>query len=105
MHICDPGSQNLIILTVNFPKLRFIQHLKAEQISFQLMCGLLGFTFMHLADAFIQSDLLFRLYIFFVSMCVPWELNPQPFTLLTQCSTTEPQKHQDLTIFGRDTTI
>ncbi len=29
----------------------------------------------------------------FVSMYVPWELNPQPFTLLTQCSTTEPQEH------------
>ncbi len=24
-------------------------------------------------------------------MCVPWELNPQAFALLTQCSTTEPQ--------------
>ncbi len=24
-------------------------------------------------------------------MCVPWELNPQPFALLTQCYTTEPQ--------------
>ncbi len=24
-------------------------------------------------------------------MCVPWELNPQPFALSTQCSTTEPQ--------------
>ncbi len=47
------------------------------------------FTFMHLPDTFIQS-FLFRLYIFFVSMCVPWELNPQPFALLTQCSTTEP---------------
>ncbi len=32
----------------------------------------------------------FRLYIFFI-MCVPWESNPQPFTLQTQCSTTEPQ--------------
>ncbi len=30
----------------------------------------------------------FRLYIF-ISMCVPWESNPQPFALLTQCSTTE----------------
>ncbi len=56
-------------------------------------------TFMHLADAFIQSDLLwilFRLYIFFfffISMCVPWELNPRPFALLTQCSTTEPKEH------------
>ncbi len=26
-------------------------------------------------------------------MCVPWELNPQPIALLTQCSTTEPQEH------------
>ncbi len=40
----------------------------------------------------------FRLYIFFVSMCVLWELNPQPFALLTQCSTTEPQEHSDVTL-------
>ncbi len=33
-------------------------------------------------------------YTFFVSMCVPWELNPQPFALLTQCSTTEPQEQE-----------
>ncbi len=26
-------------------------------------------------------------------MCVLWELNPQPFALITQCSTTEPQEH------------
>ncbi len=32
-----------------------------------------------------------RLYIL-ISMCVPWESNPQPFALLTQCSTTEPQE-------------
>ncbi len=32
-------------------------------------------------------------YTFFISMCVPWESNPQPFALLTQCSTTEPQEH------------
>ncbi len=52
------------------------------------------FTFMHLADAFIQSDLHFQaIHFFFLSMCVPWELNPQPFALLTQCSTTEPQEH------------
>ncbi len=45
---------------------------------------------MHLADAFIQSDLQYIEVIqFIVSMCVPWESNPQP---LTQCSTTEPQE-------------
>ncbi len=49
---------------------------------------------MQLADAFIQSDLqCIRAIHFFISMCVPWELNPQPFALLTQCSTTEPQEH------------
>ncbi len=32
-------------------------------------------------------------YTFFVSMCVSWELNPQPFVLQTHCSTTEPQEH------------
>ncbi len=48
---------------------------------------------MHLADTFIQSDLVHSGYIFFVSMCVPWELNPQPFALLAQCFTTEPQEH------------
>ncbi len=48
------------------------------------------FTFMHLVDAFIQSDLH---YIQAIRMCVPWELNPQPFALLTQCSTTKPQEH------------
>ncbi len=51
------------------------------------------FTFMHLADAFIQSDLqLHSGYTFLISICVPWESNPQPFALLTQCSTTEPQE-------------
>ncbi len=34
----------------------------------------------------------FRLYIF-ISMCVPWESNPQPFALLTQCSTPEPHRN------------
>ncbi len=34
--------------------------------------------------------------ILFVSTCVPWELNPQPFALLMQCSTTEPQELQML---------
>ncbi len=27
---------------------------------------------------------------------VPWELNPQPFALLTQCSTTEPHRNTSL---------
>ncbi len=50
---------------------------------------------MHLADAFIQSDLQCIQAMHLVSTCVPWESNPQPFTLLTQCSTTEPQEHQE----------
>ncbi len=35
----------------------------------------------------------YTFFFFFISMCVPWESNPQPFALLTQCSTTEPQEH------------
>ncbi len=48
---------------------------------------------MHLADAFIQID--FQCKTFFVSICVPWELKPQHFVLLTQCSTTEPPLLKD----------
>ncbi len=54
------------------------------------------FTFMHLADAFIQSDLQCIQDIhFFLSVCVfpgNWTHNLF-FALLTQCSTTEPQEH------------
>ncbi len=32
-------------------------------------------------------------FFFLITMCVPWESNPQPFALPTQCSTTEPQEH------------
>ncbi len=51
------------------------------------------FKFMHLAEAFIQSDLQCIQAIHFSSVCVSWELNPQPFALLTQYSTNEPQEH------------
>ncbi len=51
---------------------------------------------MHLADAFIQSDLQCIQAIHLLSVCVSWELNLQPFALLTQCSTTEPQEHLDM---------
>ncbi len=53
------------------------------------------FTIMHLADAFIQSNLRFRRsFLFFCqNVCVSWELNPQSLVLQTQCSTTEPQEH------------
>ncbi len=61
-----------------------------ELLAFWKVCT---FTFMHLADAFIQSDLQCIQAIHFFIMCVPWESNPQPFALQTQCSTTEPQEH------------
>ncbi len=48
---------------------------------------------MHLADAFIQSDLQgIQIICFFVSMC-SLGIEPTTFALLTQCSTTEPQEH------------
>ncbi len=46
-------------------------------------------TFMHLADAFIQSDL--QLHSGYTFSLV--RVNPQPFALQTQWSTTEPQEH------------
>ncbi len=51
------------------------------------------FTFMHLADTFTQSDLLQAIHCSFISICVSWESNPQPFVLLMQCSTAESQEH------------
>ncbi len=35
----------------------------------------------------------YTIFCQYVSMCVPWELNPWPFVRLTQCSNTEPQEH------------
>ncbi len=52
-----------------------------------------SFFFMHLADAFIQSDLQLHSGYTFSLVCVFWESNPQPFALLTQCSTTEPHRN------------
>ncbi len=53
-----------------------------------IMVDTLHFLFMHLADAFIQSHLqcIQAILCVVVSMCC------QPFVLLTQCSTTEPQE-------------
>ncbi len=66
----------------------FLMHWKKDFKTFTFTC-------MHLADTFIQSDLqcIQSIHFIFISMCVAWELNPQPFALLTQCSTTEPQEH------------
>ncbi len=54
---------------------------------------------LHLSDAFIQSDLQLHSGYTFSLVCVPWESNPQPFALLTQCSTTEPHRNIYLAIY------
>ncbi len=51
------------------------------------------YLFMHLADAFIQSDLVHSGYSFFQYVC-SLGIEPTTFALLTQCSTTEPQEQQ-----------
>ncbi len=58
------------------------------------------FTFMHLADAFIQSDLqcIIHGYTFFYQYVCSLGIEPTTFALLTQCSTTEPQEHGTGTI-------
>ncbi len=70
---CEMGCVNVLIHRV---------YLESD-----LVTGPVKFTFMHLADAFIQRTYsTVRLYfvsfiiffiIFFLSMCVPWELTPQ----------------------------
>ncbi len=54
-----------------------------------------SFTFMHLADAFIQSDLqcIQAIHLYCQYMC-SLGIEPTTFALLTQCSTTEPQEHE-----------
>ncbi len=49
------------------------------------------FTFMHLADAFIQSDLqcIQAIHFFFYQHVCSLGIEPTTFALLTQCSTTE----------------
>ncbi len=60
----------------------------------QIICGtirLITFTFMHLADAFIQRDLqCIQVIHFFVSICVPWESNPQPLPLSHRNTSAQP---------------
>ncbi len=60
---------------------------------------LFSYLFMHLADALIQSDLVYSGYTFFVSMC-SLGIEPTTFALLTQCSTTEPQEHKSYACYG-----
>ncbi len=58
------------------------------------------FTFMHLADAFIQSDLHCIQTIHFLPVCVfPGNLTHDPFALLTQCTTTEPEEQGLFIVF------
>ncbi len=50
---------------------------------------------MHLADAFIQSDLQCIQAIKFFYQCVCYlRIEPTTFALLMRCSTTEPQEQQ-----------
>ncbi len=54
----------------------------------------IAFTFMHLTDTFIQSDLQYiqALHLYCQYVC-SLGIEPTTFVLLTQCSTTEPQVH------------
>ncbi len=97
------GNQNIFFLASSrhhfaliwIFSVSFLQCLWKCQTLHSISWGVMfTFTFMHLADAFIQSDLpciqVIHLYCQYV-----WSLRIKPttFALLTQCSTTEPQKH------------
>lgn len=51
------------------------------------------FILMHLTDAFIQSNLCIQAIHFYCMYVCSLVIEPTAFALLTQCSTTEPQKH------------
>ncbi len=53
------------------------------------------FTFMHLADAFIQSDLCIQAIHLYCQYVCSLGIDPTTFALLTQCSTTEPHELLD----------
>ncbi len=75
-----------LMLLVKFDLLNLDSPGKDRKFSDLPHINSLTFTFMHLADAFIQSDLEYIQAIhFFVSMCVPWELNPQPSKSFSHC--------------------
>ncbi len=48
---------------------------------------------MNLARFYPKRLTLFRLYIYIVSMRIPWESNPQPLHCQRNALTTEPQEH------------
>ncbi len=56
---------------------------------------------MHLADAFIQSDLQYIqvIHFFFVNVC-SLGIEPTTFAVLTQCSTTEPRQYVNICYSG-----
>ncbi len=86
-HVCE--NWYFIIFKIIW----WIESSKEHLFKILIFCNI-TFTFTHLADAFIQSDLqLHSGYTFLISMCVPWESNPQPFAPLTQCSTTAPHRN------------
>ncbi len=60
---------------------------------------------LHLADAFIQSDLQCIQAIHFFFNQYVCSLGIEPFALLTQCSTTEPQEHTVLQYCNQITTM
>ncbi len=65
--------------------LRIVAGIKFEMSSFI-------FIFMHLADFYPKWLTVHAGYIFFQYVYYLW-IEPTPFALLTQCSTTEPQEH------------
>ncbi len=89
----------LLCFRVKVNSVHLTDHVLAEKKKKILTVYMKTFTFMHLADAFIQSNLhcIHAIHFFFVSMCVHWELY---FALLTQCSTTEPQEHISLSLIN-----
>ncbi len=72
--------------------------ISCNKIHYFYFCFTFTFTFTFSRRFYPKRLTVHSGYTCFITMCVPWESNPQPFALLTQCSTTEPQEHRMLSM-------
>ncbi len=91
--------------------LRSVKYLKIYCVNYSFFKVILSngktsrcFAFMHLSDAFIQSDLQLHSGFTFSSVCVfPGYRTHNLFALLTQCSSAEPHKNTGFVCFLGET--
>ncbi len=76
--LIDSDSYQFPFSILMWLKKNEVKHSDTKQIYSVSFCKTFTFTFMHLADAFIQSDLhcIQVTVLHLISSCFPWESNP-----------------------------